>query len=91
VIRRADYATPLYPQKLAITSPTSGGRSVGIFRMRTKATELLLLLLLLSLDLSAICADSHENPCSCVIQNLTWELQEKEEIRLCKICYSFKV
>jgi hypothetical protein len=29
----------LYPQKLALTSPTSGGRSVGIFRLRTEATE----------------------------------------------------
>jgi hypothetical protein len=37
----------LYSQKLAITSPTSGGRSVGIGHSRTKATELLLLLLLL--------------------------------------------
>ena len=31
--------TPLYPQKLALTSPTGGGRSVGIVRWRTKATE----------------------------------------------------
>jgi len=31
--------TPLYPQKLALTSPTGGGRSVGIVRSRTKATE----------------------------------------------------
>jgi hypothetical protein len=29
----------LYPQKLALTSPTSGGRSVGIVRSRTKVTE----------------------------------------------------
>jgi hypothetical protein len=29
----------LYPQKLAITSPTSGGRSVGIIRSRTQAME----------------------------------------------------
>jgi len=29
---------------LALTSPTGGGRSVGIVRSRTKATELLLLL-----------------------------------------------
>jgi hypothetical protein len=29
-----------YPQKLALTSPTSGSRSVGIVRSRTKATEL---------------------------------------------------
>jgi hypothetical protein len=29
----------LYPQKLALTSPTSGGLSVGIIRLRTKATE----------------------------------------------------
>jgi hypothetical protein len=33
-IRHADY-----PQKLAITSPTSGGRSVGIVRSRTQAME----------------------------------------------------
>jgi hypothetical protein len=29
----------LYPQKLALISPTSGGRSVGIVRLLTKATE----------------------------------------------------
>jgi hypothetical protein len=32
----------LYPQKLALTSPKSGGRSVGIVRSRTKATEFFL-------------------------------------------------
>jgi len=31
--------TPLYPQKLALTSSTGGGCSVGIVRSRTKATE----------------------------------------------------
>jgi hypothetical protein len=30
----------LYPQKVGLTSPTSGGRSVGIVRSLTKATEL---------------------------------------------------
>jgi hypothetical protein len=30
----------LYPLKLALTSPTSGGRSVSIVRLRTQATEL---------------------------------------------------
>ena len=35
--RCADHVTPLYPQKLALTSPTGGGRSVGIVRVRTKA------------------------------------------------------
>jgi hypothetical protein len=44
-IRRTDHATPSIPKRLAVTSPTSGGRSVGIVRSRTKATELLLLLL----------------------------------------------
>jgi hypothetical protein len=29
----------LYPQTLALTSSTSGGRSVGVARLRTKATE----------------------------------------------------
>jgi len=38
--RCANHVTPLYPQKLALTSPTGGGRSVGMVRSRTKATEL---------------------------------------------------
>ena len=37
--RCADHVTPLYPQKLALTSPTAGGRSVGTVRSRTKVTE----------------------------------------------------
>jgi hypothetical protein len=31
----------LYPQKFALTLPTSGGRSVGVVRSRTQATELI--------------------------------------------------
>jgi hypothetical protein len=38
-IRCADDAIPSTPQKLALTSPTSGGRSVGIVRLLTKTTE----------------------------------------------------
>ena len=37
--RCVDHVTPLYPQKLALTSATGGGRSVGIVHVRTKATE----------------------------------------------------
>jgi hypothetical protein len=44
---RANHATSLYPQKLALSSPTNGGRSVGIVLSRTKAKKLFLLLLLL--------------------------------------------
>jgi len=43
--RCADHVTPLYPQKLALTSPTGGGRSFGIVRVRTKATEFVCLLI----------------------------------------------
>jgi hypothetical protein len=32
----------LHPLKLALTSPTSDGRSVGIVRLRYKATEFVL-------------------------------------------------
>jgi hypothetical protein len=39
----------LYPQKLALTSPTSGDHSVGIVRLRTKAMESFLLLCLILL------------------------------------------
>jgi hypothetical protein len=38
-IRRADYAKPLYTQNLALTLPTSGGRSVSIVRSQTQAME----------------------------------------------------
>jgi hypothetical protein len=38
-IRCADHAIPLYPQKLAISSLTSGGASVGIVRSRTRTKE----------------------------------------------------
>jgi hypothetical protein len=38
-ILRPDHATPLYPKKLALTSPASGGLSVGIVRSQTQATE----------------------------------------------------
>jgi hypothetical protein len=39
-IRCADHMTPLYPQKLALTLPSSGGsRSVGVVRSRADATE----------------------------------------------------
>jgi hypothetical protein len=37
--RFADHAALSNPQKLALTSPTSGDYSVGIVRSRTQATE----------------------------------------------------
>jgi hypothetical protein len=48
-IRCADHAT-LYLLKLALTSPTSGGRSVGIVRWRTKAPEFFLPFLIVQLS-----------------------------------------
>jgi hypothetical protein len=38
-ISSADQAIALYPQQLVLTSPTSGGRSVGIVHSRTTSTE----------------------------------------------------
>jgi hypothetical protein len=43
-IRCTDHVTLLYQQKLALTSPTSGGRSVDIVRSRTQSTEFSLFL-----------------------------------------------
>jgi hypothetical protein len=43
----------LYPQKLAIISPTSGGHSVGIVRSRTQTMEFVLLFVCLSEQLVA--------------------------------------
>jgi hypothetical protein len=39
VVRHADHVAPSIHKKLAITSPTSGGRSVGIVRWRTQTME----------------------------------------------------
>jgi hypothetical protein len=39
-IRCADHGAPSIRKKLALTSPTNGGRSIGIVRLRTKVTEL---------------------------------------------------
>ena len=52
--RCADHVTPLYPQKLALTSPTGGGRSVGIVRVRTKATEFSLVLVIITLNVTKL-------------------------------------
>jgi hypothetical protein len=40
-IRHADHVAPSIRKKLVLTSLTSVGRSVGIVRLRTKATEFL--------------------------------------------------
>jgi hypothetical protein len=40
-VRCVDHASPS-PQKLALSSPTSGGRSVVIVRLRTKGTDFLM-------------------------------------------------
>jgi hypothetical protein len=40
---RNDQVTPSIRKKLALTWPTSGGRSVGVVRSRTKATELFII------------------------------------------------
>jgi hypothetical protein len=44
-IRHADDVALPYPEKLVQSSPTSGGRSVGIVRERTQATEFVVCLL----------------------------------------------
>jgi len=54
--RCADHVTPLYPQKLALTSPTGGGRSVCIVRSRTKAMEFSFLVLLYIKNLKLFCS-----------------------------------
>jgi hypothetical protein len=38
-IRHADHVAPSIRNKLAIASPTSGGRSVGIVRSRTQTMQ----------------------------------------------------
>jgi hypothetical protein len=44
----------LYPRKLVVMSPTSGGRSVGIVRSRTEATEFSLVIFACKMLLSNV-------------------------------------
>jgi hypothetical protein len=52
-IFHADHVSFLYLQKWALTSLTSGGRSVGIIRSRSQATEFFNSILRLSVRVSA--------------------------------------
>jgi hypothetical protein len=56
----------LYPQKLAITSPTSGGRSVGIVRLRTHATEVFSVCLKHVFIHKHTITDARARVCACV-------------------------
>jgi hypothetical protein len=47
MILKISFLCTLYPHKLAITSPTRGGRSVGIVRSRTQTMEFSFLLFLM--------------------------------------------
>jgi hypothetical protein len=72
-IRCAYHATTSILKKLALSSPTSGRRSVGIVRLRTKATEFSLVLVVLKPDgglrkgikniFSVAVANLHNPPC----------------------------
>jgi hypothetical protein len=42
-IRHADHVAPSIRKKLAFTSPTSGGRSVGMVRSRTQTMEVFII------------------------------------------------
>jgi hypothetical protein len=53
-IRHADHVAPSIRKKLALTSVTSGGRSVGIVRLRTEATEFFSVLLFSTADTAVI-------------------------------------
>ena len=60
--RCSDHVTPLYPQKLALTSPTGGGRSVGIVRVRTKATQFSLVLVVVVVAVMAVVPNTNTAP-----------------------------
>jgi hypothetical protein len=56
-IRHADHVAPSIRKKLALTSLTSGGRSVGIVRLRTEAMVFFILFIFLLNDLRLLPED----------------------------------
>ena len=82
-IRCADHVTPLYPQKLALNSPTGGGRSVGIVRSRTKATEFSLVfsvnwMVLMIFKISTGCIPVQVSPVGLFDERLLFSLQGRD-------------
>jgi hypothetical protein len=83
-----DHGNPLrwprdtfYPQKLALTSPTSGCRSVGIDRSRTKATEFSLSPLKVSENMLLPSSGSKNNPSKILAwSRTTWRYIPEEAI-----------
>ena len=71
--RCADHVTPLYPQQLALTSPTGGGRSVGIVRVRTKATELVIRIVTYLSDERGT-SENSVNMYDCTLSNIPGEI-----------------
>jgi hypothetical protein len=70
----------LYPQKMALTSSTSGDHSVGIVRLRTKASEFSLVFSRLrGLLLVGYC--NHEYRGSMLLQNVSKLLSEYTMLR----------
>jgi hypothetical protein len=61
-----------YAQKLALTSPTSGGRSVGIVRLRNKATEFLFLVFFCMNLLFLITSRYIRKHAPIIIRNISW-------------------
>ena len=82
-IRCADHVTPLYPQKLALTSPTGGGRSVGIVRSRTRATEFSFLV---PLTLSAAWLPSQDLYHNYLVSNLFPTEHRTMQQKCCALC-----
>ena len=83
-IRCADHVTPLYLQKLALTSPIGGGRSVGVVRSRTKATEFFFYYLLKRVpDMSPffVTTEFLHNPCLGVLISPQPDPTEKKQLK----------
>ena len=85
--RCADHVTPLYPQKLALIWPTGGGRSVGIVRSRTKATEFSLVLSLdcMNFEGETSCPEKSVKKKATILSCVKWQNNADIKIREARI------
>ena len=86
--RCADHVTPLYPQKFALTSPTGGGRSVGIVQVRTKATEFSLVFKRFQSPAvqplnTCVCARTYVSPCYMFGDWISFTLYSYVQFKFC--------
>jgi hypothetical protein len=94
-IRHADHVAPFIRKKLALTTPTSSSRSVGIVRSRTEATEFSLVLVFPSIFLHHLSYPSMLSSASVYIpptgRKTEFHTHMQQQVRQCSVYFNHSI